>query len=52
MRRAGISRSGFHAWLNRSPTARSRSDEVLGGKVKASFATSDRQNPSFRLPTI
>jgi putative transposase len=25
----GVSRSGFHAWLNRSPSARSRSDEVL-----------------------
>ena len=23
----GVSRSGFHAWLNRSPSARSRSDE-------------------------
>jgi putative transposase len=38
----GVSRSGFHAWLNRSPSARSRSDEELGGKVKASFAASDR----------
>jgi putative transposase len=36
----GVSRSGFHAWLNRSPSARSRSDEELS-KVKASFATSD-----------
>jgi putative transposase len=34
----GVSRSGFHAWLNRSPSARFRSDEDLGGKVKASFA--------------
>ena len=24
-----VSRSGFHAWLNRSPSARSRHDEVL-----------------------
>jgi putative transposase len=38
----GVSRSGFHAWLNRSPSARSRSDEELGGKVKASFAASER----------
>lgn len=38
----GVSRSGFHAWLNRSPSARSRSDEELGGRVKASFAASDR----------
>ena len=25
----GVSGSGFHAWLNRSPSARSRSDEEL-----------------------
>ena len=31
----GVSRSGFHAWLGRSPSARSRSDEVLGAKVRA-----------------
>ena len=37
----GVSRSGFHAWLNRSPSARSRSDEELGGKVKTSFVASD-----------
>jgi len=24
-----VSRSGFHAWLNRSPSARARQDEVL-----------------------
>ncbi|MBB4373477.1 transposase InsO family protein [Bradyrhizobium sp. cir1] len=42
MRYAGVSRWGFHAWLNRSPSARSRSDEELGGKVKASFMASDR----------
>ena len=33
MRRAGGGRSGFHAWLNRSPSARSRSDEALGAQV-------------------
>lgn len=38
----GVLRSGFHAWLNPSPSARSRSDEELGGKVKASFLASDR----------
>jgi transposase-like protein len=26
----GVSRSGFHAWLNRSPSARSRSDDAIG----------------------
>jgi putative transposase len=38
----GVSRSGFHAWLNRTPSARSQSDEALGQRVKASFAASDR----------
>ena len=33
----GVSRSGFHAWLTRSPSARSRSDEEIGAKVRASF---------------
>src|SRR5881398_2862301 len=32
----------FHAWLNRSPSARSRRDEAIGLKVKASFLASDR----------
>lgn len=37
----GVSRSGFHAWLNRSPSARSRSDEE-------SFFSSLRKNASSR----
>jgi putative transposase len=37
-----VSRSGFHAWLSRSPSARARGDEVLGAQVKASFVGSDR----------
>jgi hypothetical protein len=37
----GVSRPGFHAWLNRSPSARSRSDEAVGQWLKASFAASD-----------
>ncbi|MGY3695444.1 putative transposase [Bradyrhizobium sp. USDA 3240] len=45
----GVSRSGFHAWLNRSPSTRSRSDEELGGKVKASFAASDRTYDARRV---
>jgi putative transposase len=28
----GVSRSGFHAWLGRAPSPRSRSDEVLVAK--------------------
>src|SRR4051812_25008219 len=38
----GVSRSGFHAWLNRTPSARSRSDEAVSLQVKASFLASDR----------
>ena len=38
----GVSRSGFHAWLNRSPSVRSRSDAAVGQQVKASFIASDR----------
>jgi putative transposase len=45
----GVSRSGFHAWLNRSPSARSRSDETVGLKVKASFLASDRTYGARRV---
>ena len=45
----GVSRSGFHAWLTRSPSARARSDEVLGAKVKASFVGSDRTYGARRV---
>jgi putative transposase len=38
----GVSRSGFHAWLQRAPSARSRSDERVGRQVKARFLLSDR----------
>ncbi|WP_354212201.1 MULTISPECIES: IS3 family transposase [unclassified Bradyrhizobium] len=45
----GVSRSGFHAWLNRSPSARSRSDETVGQQVKASFVASDRTYGARRV---
>ena len=45
----GVSRSGFHAWLSRSPSARARSDEVLGAKVRASFVGSDRTYGARRV---
>ncbi len=32
----GVSRSGFHAWLTRAPSARARSDKKIGARVKAS----------------
>ena len=45
----GVSRSGFHAWLTRSPSARSRNDEILGAQVKASFVDSDRTYGARRV---
>jgi putative transposase len=38
----GVSRSGFHAWLNRSPSRRALYDEVLVAGIRSSFAGSDR----------
>ena len=45
----GVSRSGFHAWLTRPPSARERSDEVLGAQIKASFVGSDRTYGARRV---
>ena len=45
----GVSRSGFHAWLTRPPSARSRSDEALVAKVRASFIASDRTYGARRV---
>ncbi len=45
----GVSRSGFHAWLIRPPSARARSDTVLGAQVKASFVGSDRTYGARRV---
>ena len=45
----GASRSGFHAWQNRSPSDRSRSDEAVGRQVKASFLGSDRTYGARRV---
>src|SRR5262249_32363875 len=38
----GVSRGGFYGWLTRPRSQRSRSDEELGAKVRASFVASDR----------
>jgi putative transposase len=38
----GVSRGGFYAWLTRPRSQRSRSDEELAAKVRASFLASDR----------
>jgi putative transposase len=45
----GVSRSGFQAWLTRSPSARSHSDERIGQHVKASFLASDRTYGARRV---
>ena len=45
----GVSRSGFHAWLGRAPSTRTRSDEVLGAKVRTSFIASDRTYGARRV---
>ena len=45
----GVSRSGFHAWLVRAPSARSRSDEMLGAKARASFIASYRTYGARRV---
>ncbi len=44
-----VSRSGFHAWLNRSPSARSRHDEILVPRIDRSFKSSDRTYGARRV---
>ena len=45
----GVSRSGFFAWLSRTPSTRSRSDEALGVEVRRSFLMSDRTYGARRV---
>ena len=45
----GVSRSGFHAWLGRAPSARARGDDELGARVRASFIASDRTYGARRV---
>lgn len=45
----GVSRGGFHAWLTRARSRRSRSDEELGALVRASFLASDRTYGARRV---
>ena len=45
----GVSRSGFHAWLNRSPSKRALDDEVLLAGIRSSFAGSDRTYGARRV---
>jgi putative transposase len=44
-----VSRSGFHAWLNRAASKRARADEEIGAKVRASFVGSDRTYGARRV---
>ena len=45
----GVSRGGFYAWLTRPRSERSRSEEELGAKVRASFLASDRTYGARRV---
>jgi putative transposase len=44
-----VSRSGFHAWLNRTPSARSRRDKMLVTAIDRSFKSSDRTYGARRV---
>ena len=44
-----VSRSGFHAWLTRSPCKRAREDDVLLAGIRTSFAGSDRTYGARRV---
>jgi putative transposase len=45
----GVSRGGFYAWLTRPRSERSRSDEELGAKLRASFLANDRTYGARRV---
>jgi putative transposase len=45
----GVSRSGFHAWLTRSPSRRALEDEEIGARVRASFIASSRTYGARRV---
>jgi putative transposase len=44
-----VSRSGFNAWLTRTPSQRAREDEVILVKTRASFVASDRTYRARRV---
>jgi putative transposase len=50
----GVSRGGFYAWLTRPRSQRSRDDEELGAKVRASFLGSEaiRLSAGFSINAI
>jgi putative transposase len=45
----GVSRSGFHAWLNRPVSARAAYDEKIGAVMRQSFKDSDRTYGARRI---
>jgi len=45
----GVSRNGFHTWLNRPPSKRSKSDDQLGKCIRESFLASDRTYGARRV---
>ncbi len=44
-----VSRSGFHAWMNRTPAKRTLENEVIARVVRQSFKTSDRTYGARRV---
>lgn len=44
-----VSRSGYHAWLNRGPSKRNRADKALTVVVRTSFIASDRTYGARRV---
>ena len=44
-----VSRSGFHAWMNRTPAKRTLENEVIARVVRLSFVTSDRTYGARRV---
>ena len=45
----GVSRSGFHAWLNRPPSPHAVGDEKMAPQVRSSFLESDRTYGARRV---
>jgi putative transposase len=45
----GVSRSGFFAWLSRSPSARAKADDTIAARVRASYIQSDRTYGARRV---
>jgi len=45
----GVSKSGFFAWLTRTPSVRAQADEIIGARARASFVQSDRTYGARRV---